>query len=162
MKHKRHKAKDYYKSEKRKNMELSNIPEILGGEKILRKKIQNRMDLVELSDIGVTKDALLNLANYLSLSMSQMATLLSMTERTIKRYRPGESFNRFVSEQILQIAEVAVRGAEVFEDKNKFLVWMNNPSKALAEKTPMSLLNSRFGTDMVLDELCRIEYGVFS
>ncbi len=64
-------------------MKLSNITEILGGEKILRKKIQNRMDLVELSDIGVTKDALLNLANYLSCSMSQIATLLSMTERTI-------------------------------------------------------------------------------
>ena len=143
-------------------MKLTGITEILGGEKILRKKIKNRMDLVELSDIGVTKDALLNLANYLSFSMSQMAALLSMTERTIQRYRSGESFNRFVSEQILQIAEVAVRGAEVFEDKNKFLIWMNSPNKALADKTPMSLLNSRFGTDMILDELGRIEHGVFS
>jgi len=50
------------------------------------------MDLVELSDIGITKDVLLNLANHLSFSMSQMATLLSMTERTIQRHRPGESF----------------------------------------------------------------------
>jgi putative toxin-antitoxin system antitoxin component (TIGR02293 family) len=62
----------------------------------------------------------------------------------------------------LQIAEVAVRGAEVFEDKNKFLIWMNSPNKALADKTPMSLLSSRFGTDMVLDELGRIEHGVLS
>ena len=143
-------------------MKLSNITEILGGEKILRRKIQSRMDLVELSDIGITKDALLNLANYLSFSMSQMATLLSMTERTIQRHQPGESFNRFVSEQILQIAEVAVSGVEVFEDKNKFLVWMNSPNKALANKTPMSLLSSRFGTDLILDELGRIEHGVFS
>jgi putative toxin-antitoxin system antitoxin component (TIGR02293 family) len=94
--------------------------------------------------------------------MSQMATLLSMTERTIQRYRPDESFNRIVSEQILQIVEVAVRGAEVFEDKNKFLIWITIPNKALANKTPMSLLSSRFGIDIILDELGRIEHGAFS
>jgi len=39
---------------------------------------------------------------------------------------------------------------------------MNHPNKALNNKTPMSLLNSKFGTNMVLDELGRIEHGVFS
>jgi putative toxin-antitoxin system antitoxin component (TIGR02293 family) len=39
---------------------------------------------------------------------------------------------------------------------------MNHPNKALDKKTPMSLLNSKFGVDMVLDEIGRIEHGVFS
>jgi putative toxin-antitoxin system antitoxin component (TIGR02293 family) len=62
----------------------------------------------------------------------------------------------------LLIAEVAARGSEVFEDKEKFIGWLNMPSVAFAQKTPLSLLNSKFGVDMVLDELGRIEHGVFS
>lgn len=67
-----------------------------------------------------------------------------------------------LSKQILQIAEVAAKGSKVFEGRDRFLAWMNHPNKALNNKTPMSLLNSKFGTDMVLDELGRIEHGVFS
>lgn len=143
-------------------MEFSKVTKVLGGEDVLRKKIQSRMDLIELSNKGITKDALAHLANYLSFTMRQMAELLPVTERTIRRYTPKTTFNRVVSEQILEIAEVAAKGVEVFEDKRKFLSWMDHPNKALANKTPMSLLSSRFGTEMVLDELGRIEYGVLS
>jgi putative toxin-antitoxin system antitoxin component (TIGR02293 family) len=143
-------------------MELSGVTKVLGGEKVLRKKIQSRMDLIELSNKGLTKNALSHLAKFLSFTMSQMAALLPVTERTIQRYAPKKHFNRVVSEQILQIAEVAARGAEVFEDRDKFLAWMDHPNRALADKTPLSLLNSRFGAEMVLDELGRIEHGVFS
>jgi putative toxin-antitoxin system antitoxin component (TIGR02293 family) len=143
-------------------MELSGVADVLGGEKVLRKKIQSRMDLIELSNKGLTKNALRHLAKFLSFTMSQMAALLPVTERTIQRYAPRKHFNRVVSEQILQIAEVAARGAEVFEDRDKFLAWMDHPNRALADKTPLSLLNSRFGAEMVLDELGRIEHGVFA
>ena len=143
-------------------MELSGVADVLGGEKVLRKKIQSRMDLIELSNKGLTKNALRHLAKFLSFTMSQMAALLPVTERTIQRYAPRKPFNRVVSEQILQIAEVAARGAEVFEDRDKFLAWMDHPNRALADKTPLSLLNSRFGSEMLLDELGRIEHGVFS
>lgn len=143
-------------------MELSGISRILGGEKILKKRIRNRMDLIELSNRGLTKDALEHLANYLSFSLSQMAKLLPVTERTLQRYTPQKHFNRIVSEHILQIAEVVARGTEVFGGKVKFLSWMNQQNTALSNKTPMSLLSSRFGTEMIQDELGRIEHGIFS
>lgn len=143
-------------------MEVATITEVLGGVEVLQKKIQNKMDLVELSNKGVTKDALLRLGRYLNLSISQMADLVAVTERTIQRYTLSKTFNRIVSEQILQIAEVAVKGTNTFGDKDKFLSWMHQPNKALANKPPMSLLRSRFGTEMILDELGRIEHGVFS
>jgi putative toxin-antitoxin system antitoxin component (TIGR02293 family) len=143
-------------------MEVATITEVLGGVEVLQKKIHNKMDLVELSNKGVTKDALLRLGKYLNLSISQMADLIAITERTIQRYTLNKTFNHIVSEQILQIAEVAVKGTNTFGDKDKFLSWMRQPNKALANKTPMNLLRSRFGTDMILDELGRLEYGVFS
>ena len=143
-------------------MELSALAKILGGKKVLRKNLQSRMDLIDLSNKGVSKDALLHLAKYFSCSVNQMAQLLPVTERTIQRYSPEKTLSRIVSEQILQIAEVAAKGTEVFEGRDRFLAWMNHPNKALNNKIPMSLLNSKFGADMVLDELGRIEHGVFS
>lgn len=143
-------------------MELAALTKVLGGKKVLRKNLRNRMDLVDLSNEGITKEALLHLARYFSFSVNQIAQLLPVTERTIQRYTPEKLFSRNVSEQILQIAEVAAKGSEVFESKDRFLAWMSHPNKALNRKTPMSLLNSKFGADMILDELGRIEHGVFS
>jgi uncharacterized protein (DUF2384 family) len=39
---------------------------------------------------------------------------------------------------------------------------MQQPNVAFGNKTPLSLISSRFGTQMVLDELGRIEHGVLS
>jgi putative toxin-antitoxin system antitoxin component (TIGR02293 family) len=143
-------------------MQLSEISGILGGKNVLRGNIASRMDLIELSSKGLTKDALLRLASSLSMSISEMAKLLPVTERTIQRYKPKQRFNRVVSEQVLQIAEVTVRGVKVFGDRKKFLSWMKSSSPALGNRTPASLLRSRFGTEVVLDELGRIEHGVIS
>jgi putative toxin-antitoxin system antitoxin component (TIGR02293 family) len=120
------------------------------------------LDLLQASDKGVAKQALLHLADFLGLSARQMAQLLPVTERTIQRYAREQRFNPFVSEHILQIAEVAARGLEVFGDRPRFLSWLNHPSRVLALETPMSLLRSRFGAEMLLEELGRIEHGVLS
>jgi putative toxin-antitoxin system antitoxin component (TIGR02293 family) len=94
--------------------------------------------------------------------LSQIANLLPITKRTIERYPQKKHFNRVVSEQIIQIAGITAQGVEIFGDKERFLIWLNRPSKALGGKTPISLTASRFGAEMVLDELGRLEYGVIS
>ena len=143
-------------------MEFLAVEKILGGKKILHKQIKNRMDLIELCKIGITKGALLHLAKYLDVTMHQIADFLSITERTVQRYSLETRFKRVVSEQILHIAEVAAKGSEVFQDRDKFIKWLNFPNKALGEKTPISLLDSTFGADMVIEELGRIEHGLFA
>jgi len=138
------------------------ISSVLGGAKFLHKRIENRLDLVELADEGLTKASLLELAKYLHFTTKQMADILPITERTIQRYGNETPFSPTVSDHILQIAEVSARGTEVFQDKEKFILWMNHPCVSFANKTPKSLLKSKFGVDMILDELGRIEHGVFS
>jgi putative toxin-antitoxin system antitoxin component (TIGR02293 family) len=118
------------------------------------------MDLIDLGRKGVSKESLLHLAQSMGLPVSKMAALLPVTERTIQRYAPKEHFDRVVSENILHLAEVVARGIEVFEDNDRFMTWIDQPSTALGGRSPKSLLSSRFGIDMVLDELTRIEHGV--
>ena len=143
-------------------MEIANICTILGGKKVLKHDLKSSMDFVELSKKGVPKAALLNLAKYTGYTLKQMASLLPVTERTLQRYTRNQTFNRALSEQIIEIAHVVDRGVHVFGSKEKFIEWMNARSPALADLRPFDLLASRFGTDMILDELGRIEHGVFA
>jgi putative toxin-antitoxin system antitoxin component (TIGR02293 family) len=143
-------------------MSVASVAAILGGRKTFRGGTAERIDLMKLSQKGVDKEALLRLAKYLDFSVSQMAEVLPVTQRTIQRYSRTHRFNQMVSEQILQITEVALRGADVLGSRTKFVTWMKSNSPALGNRTPASLLGSRFGAELVLDELGRIEHGVVS
>lgn len=142
--------------------ELRKIIDILGGKKIFHREPRSQFDFIEISNDGVPKPSLTNLANYLQVSLSQIIHLLPVSERTIQRKNNKYRFDKPVSEKILHIAEVAVKGTEVFEDREKFLKWLNQSNAALGNKSPMSLLDSSYGTNMVLEELGRLEHGVFS
>ena len=142
--------------------ELSRVADVLGGEKVLGCRLESDLDFVELGTQGVTKSALSHLAAHLALSWKQMAQLLPVTERTLQRYAPKQRLSRAVSEQAIDIAQVATRGQEVFGDRALFLAWVDEPNTALGGRTPLSLLASRFGARMVLDVLGRIEHGVYS
>ena len=143
-------------------MQLAQVEQVLGGKKVLGCKLETKMDLVALGSIGVTKDAVSHLANYLSLSWKQVAELLPVTERTLQGYAPQQHFNPAVSEQVLHIAEVLAKGTDIFKEKDKLLLWLNTPHKVFSRKTPFTMLSSRFGTELVLEELGRIEFGVYS
>ena len=143
-------------------MNPAGILEVLGGSKAFRGKFSTTLDLVDLSEKGLTKAALLRLSSFLELSTGQMARLLPVTERTIQRYSRTTRLNRSVSEHILEIARVAVRGVDVFGDKDRFLAWMGRLNIALGNRKPLDLLASKLGIDLVIDELGRIEHGVVS
>jgi putative toxin-antitoxin system antitoxin component (TIGR02293 family) len=143
-------------------MECISLHEILGGKSVCDLKIGSRLDLMELSGKGLTKEQLLNLSQFLELPVAKIAELLPVSERTIARHKPDETFGRAVSEHILQIAETIACGMNVFENRENLIAWLNLPNHALGDKSPMSLLISRFGMEMVLNELVRIEHGVYA
>jgi len=143
-------------------MSVASVALILGGRKSLKGGTAERIDLMKLSEKGVNKEALLRLTKYLDLSLSQMAELLPVTQRTIQRYDRNHRFNQAVSEHILQITEVALRGASVFGSRDRFVTWIKSKSPALGNRTPASLLSSRFGAELFLDVVVRIEHGVAS
>ncbi len=143
-------------------MQLSRLSKVLGGRQVLHATLRSPMDLIDLSKKGVSKAALNHLIKYTSLSAGVMASLLPITERTIQRYSTDDCFSPAVSEQIIAIAHIVSRGEEVFGDKHQFLAWMNSKNPVFSNKKPFELLSSRFGTDMINDELGRIEHGVIS
>ncbi len=143
-------------------MHFAKIDNILNGKKFLGKKIENKIDLMEFANIGITKKALSNITKYFSLSLKQIASLLPVSERTLQRYTSNQHLNRHTSEQVIHITEALIKGTEVFENKQKFLSWLNTHHLVFSGNTPFSMLTSRFGLELVLEELGRIEHGVYS
>lgn len=135
---------------------------LLGGRSILGHSLETEMDRYELSRAGLPKRALLSLVANLNFTLRSMAALLNIAERTIQRKRDDELFDLSTSEQILQIAEVYSRGAEVFASAGNFQEWMNTENISFGGKRPLELLPSRYGAQMILDEVGRMEYGVYS
>ena len=140
---------------------MPSIMDILGGEEKLGTSLENRLDFIKLCSRGIRKESLSDLERYLYFTKAQIAHLLDISQRTLQRYSDNDYLSSSISEKVLNVAEVIARGVEVFGDKKNFLAWMSQPNTAFANLSPFDLLTSRFGAEMILDALGRIEHGVY-
>lgn len=123
---------------------------------------QSVYNLVELARKGVKKAALDRLKAETGLTYKDLATVLHVSERTLQRLTDAEALKPEVSDRLISIFQVYLRGFEVFEEKPSFLMWMSLPSIGLGGVQPKDLLDTSFGIQMILNELGRIEHGVLS
>ena len=136
----------------------ANIENVLG----LKNKVRTPLDLVKLGTKGVLKEQIKHLAEAMCVPSTVMAALLSINVRTIQRQPEGKHFDRNVSDRAIKLAQLTVRGIKVLGNREEFRAWLQAPCIALGNKTPISLLVSTVGVDMVDDVIGRIEYGVVS
>ncbi|MFY9269475.1 MAG: antitoxin Xre/MbcA/ParS toxin-binding domain-containing protein [Candidatus Manganitrophaceae bacterium] len=129
---------------------------------VFHKRLKSYMDVIEMSKDGITKASLMDFVHFLNLSPDQFARLLPITLRTIQRYSSKQKFSPTVSEHIIQLVFLVGKGIEVFGTLERFMRWFNTPSIAFGGRVPSDLVNLKTGTQMVMDELGRIEYGVYA
>ena len=120
------------------------------------------LDLVTLTRRGLRKKALINLGQILELTIADLANLLPVTKRTIQRKAPDDFLNSAVSEQIILISELTDKGIETFGSADTFKKWLKTKNTALNGYTPLNLLDTAIGIQMVEDVLTRLSYGVYS
>ncbi|WP_168058448.1 type II toxin-antitoxin system Xre/ParS family antitoxin [Candidatus Manganitrophus noduliformans] len=130
--------------------------------KVFHKQLKSYTDVIEMSKEGITKASLMDFVRFLNFSPDQFARLLPITLRTIQRYSGKQRFSPTVSEHIIQLVFLVGKGIEVFGSLEKFMSWFNAPSQALGGNVPSDLVSLKTGTQMVMDELGRIEHGVYA
>ncbi len=118
-----------------------------------------RMHLVRK---GVTKKYLIRVKKQTNLDYQKLADVLSVTRATLINKKDEDKFNPSLSERIVGLAALYDFGYEVFEDREKFKVWMFTPNHALGGEMPYDLINNQFGREEVKNVLGRIEYGIYS
>jgi putative toxin-antitoxin system antitoxin component (TIGR02293 family) len=134
---------------------------ILGGTSALKSSLKSEHDLITLSRSGLPKKTLNTLAKKLGISMERLSALLHISHRTLQRKAPSDHLSVHVSEQILSIAEVIRRGLEVMGSQKNMELWLHSELPALDYKKPIDLMDTTFGTQIVLRILGRIEHGVY-
>lgn len=141
-----------------------------------RKRVSEWLDLESISlKMGNTSYAYLkalkdglpyrsvqSFINHSTLSKSQVSKLIHVSERTLQRNSPDRIMDINTSERLLQLTRLFLKGIDVFNDKEKFIMWTNRQNKSLAYTKPLELMETTLGMELVLDELIRIEHGVFS
>ena len=139
-------------------MNYQSIAHTLG----LTQSIPTPLDLVEVARHGIPKKSINFLANCLHITIPELTQHLHVSERTLQRYDPEKLLSSALSDHLLQIAKVYARTLEVFEDTEDTASWLKQTNIALGNTAPIELLDTSSGIEMVLDELTRIEYGVFA
>lgn len=119
-------------------------------------------ELMELTRRGIPRATINALANSLHLSVADLTKYLHVSERTLQRYSPETKLSPELSDRVLQIAKVYARSLDVFKSPEITSQWLKQPNIALSNIAPLDYLDTSSGIEIVLDELTRIEYGVFS
>ncbi|MGY5851897.1 type II RES/Xre toxin-antitoxin system antitoxin [Salegentibacter sp. F14] len=111
---------------------------------------------------GLHRNSVNSFIKHSTLSRKQVSKLIHVSERTLQRYSPEKTMDINSSERLIELTRLFHKGINVFNDKEKFITWLNRPNKSLANSKPIDLMETSLGIDLVLDELLRIEHGVFS
>lgn len=119
-------------------------------------------ELIAQSRSGMAHQEVRGLATLLELTIRELAALLSMNERTMARRLMSGSLNKVESERLLLLKALAAHGLRVFEDQGKFNRWLRRPLEVLEGQSPLQLLDTATGFQVVDQILGRIEYGVYS
>lgn len=124
--------------------------------------LEDKLLLTLVIQEGIPYELFEIIENNTPFSESNWANFLGISTKSIQRYkRDNKAFKSLQTEKILEITEVCYLGLEIFEDLNKFELWLNTPNFAIGSIAPIDLLGDSYGKDLVMTELVRIDHGIF-
>lgn len=134
--------------------------EHLSDQDVLGREVHSELDLVNLIEEGLPVDALRALAELGSLSEAELGEIVP--RRTLQHARRKERLSSEQSDRVVRAVGLLQRAHQVFGNPEKANRWMKSASRELGGKTPLSMLRTSSGSELVEALLDRIAYGVFS
>ena len=133
--------------------------EILG----LKHAPTNELGWATLAQTGLPSSVVVAVARVLGWTRHQLVEALDLVPRTVaRRLRRKELLTTPESERVLRLARILARATEVLEGPDKARAWLVQPSVALGDRSPLELLRTDIGTELVQNELVKIDYGMFA
>ena len=134
---------------------------LLGGEAVLHAKPRMPLEWVPLVRQGLPSASVDAAIRVTRITKSDLAHALIISEHTLLRRKREGMLSPEESGKLVRFARIVERTAVVFEDTEVALGWIQSSNSSLGGVTPLSLLDTEMGADVVLDTLGRIEHGVF-
>jgi putative toxin-antitoxin system antitoxin component (TIGR02293 family) len=100
-------------------------------------------------------------SKHLEISTKLMNASLGFAHRTVARRAHEKKLSSTESERLVRLSRVLVEAKRVLGSDEKARRWVLKPSRALGGNVPLGMLVTDIGTNAVLEELGRIDFGVF-
>jgi putative toxin-antitoxin system antitoxin component (TIGR02293 family) len=126
--------------------------------------LNNKLLLIHTIRKGIPFSLFSEIRHIVPFSDEDWAEVLNTSTKSLQRYKLENDFlfKPIHSEKIIEIAEVALLGNQVFDTSGHFQEWLNTPCYALGSHKPFELLKDSYGKELVLNELNRIDHGNFA
>jgi putative toxin-antitoxin system antitoxin component (TIGR02293 family) len=140
--------------------------DMLGGAALLHHRLDTSIDAHELLTEGLPAVAVSHLVETVGLLRDEanFSTALGMSWRTHQRKQANatQRLSREQSGRAWKFAEVLSKATDVFGSQERAEQWLTEPAMALDRHTPLELLNTAAGQELVEDLLTRLDYGVYT
>jgi putative toxin-antitoxin system antitoxin component (TIGR02293 family) len=96
-------------------------------------------------------------------TQTEWANMLHLSERTLQRYaKNNSSFEGIYTDRILLLQEMINLGLETFTNADTFYQWLKKDKPVMGQILNFQSLYSDRGIQEVIDQLSRIQYGVYT
>ena len=139
--------------------------ELLGGRRVLRRRVETEEDAHELVLGGIPAEAMAKLfGGVVSLSSNVLLAAIGVSERSFARRKAAPKTRLPVdeSERLWRFADVLAHATRVFGSQVEAEHWLDRPAIGLDRRKPLDLLRTHPGTRLVSEYLTRIEHGVYA
>jgi putative toxin-antitoxin system antitoxin component (TIGR02293 family) len=129
----------------------------------LKKPVRSSLDLMPVIRKGLPAASLEAVSRRMDQSAIATIESLGLAKRTIaRRLHDRETLTSEESERVVRLARVLAEATKVLGSVVKARSWLRRPNRALGGESPVHMLDTDIGTNAVLEELGRIEHGVFA
>jgi putative toxin-antitoxin system antitoxin component (TIGR02293 family) len=96
----------------------------------------------------------------LSLTLGDVAHILGSSERSVMRKEKSTAaLSVTEADRAYRLARVADLALEILGDEEKAKSWLKSSHPYLGGESPINVLNTEIGTDLVMQSLYAIAYG---
>jgi putative toxin-antitoxin system antitoxin component (TIGR02293 family) len=125
--------------------------------------LNDRLSLTLAAKNGIRANNVLQVLKFYKFNKEFIAGMLDLSTKTLDRYtKENRKLNPNDSELILKLIVLYKKGIEIFGEQSFFIRWLNEPSFGLGNITPVDIVNTSGGIDLIMEELNRIESGDLS
>jgi putative toxin-antitoxin system antitoxin component (TIGR02293 family) len=131
------------------------VASVLGGQRVLHKKIKSPFDLMDLVEKGLPKESVRTIIDFLG---STEDIYPYIPEGTYKKR--GKILHRAESEKVERLARIIATALHIFQDKEQAKIYLTSTNPIFRDRTPFDLSRTELGAKQVEESLWHIYYGL--
>ena len=139
--------------------ELRAVVQELGGELLFGRTLRTAADLQLAIREGFPQSVIHSLMQAAGISLKELAAILDVSSRSLQRRRRSGKLARFESDRLYRVARIVALAKQSIGDAGLAVQWLKRPSRALAGKIPLQIIDTELGARAVENVLGKIAYG---